>query len=136
MPAVRFAFVLAGGLWLAMVAVHLKPAGSQADQLGPAVLNPVPGDRLLNRYDQIATEAAPDHDLIGQLVGREYLVKIHAGTEGARYSVCTLYGETIAARLKADEVYQRFPELDIEAMRLDPADEQLGQQLMMVDPDF
>lgn len=73
--------------------------------------------------------------LLGQMEGRNYIVRVYSGEDEPRYTVCTLSGEPIIEDLYADEVYTYFPNLDIESMQFGPDDQKSSEwsPLMMVD---
>lgn len=76
---------------------------------------------------------------MGELIGREYLVRLTATDEGTRYTVCTLGGEVLESGLEAGDVYRLFPGLDLETLRFGPdgangSDDVLPGPLMLVDP--
>lgn len=75
--------------------------------------------------------------LLGEMVGRNYVVRVYSGEDEPRYTVCTLGGESIIKNLYADEVYTYFPNLDIESMQFGPEDlaDEMWSPLMMVDHD-
>lgn len=74
--------------------------------------------------------------LTGALVGRQEMVLMHASPDGPRYSVFNHQGELMQADMGADEVYQSFPNLDINSLRLEPAKTDRGSTpIMLVVPD-
>jgi hypothetical protein len=75
--------------------------------------------------------------LLGVLEGIDYYTLAYASPDGPRYTVCALDGRLLLADLPAGEVYRAFPTLDLENLRLDPADLPLapeGGPLMLADP--
>lgn len=54
--------------------------------------------------------------LIGTLTGSDYAVDVYMGRKGAQYTVRSLDGKTLADSLTSEELYARFPELDVNAM--------------------
>ena len=71
---------------------------------------------------------------LGTLQGRDFIVRIHAGSEGPLYDVRTLDGHLLRADLRGDELASEFPELDASSMITTPGVVD-GRPLMYADPE-
>lgn len=63
--------------------------------------------------------------LIGTLIGAEYALEIFVTPEGMRYTVRDRSGKLLAEQIGDDEVYEKFPSLDISTMHADAETEML-----------
>ncbi|MBL8763322.1 MAG: hypothetical protein JNM07_03535 [Phycisphaerae bacterium] len=72
--------------------------------------------------------------VLGQLVGREHLVKIYAGAAGPRYTVSTPDGQILREDLSATDAIRLFPALKLEGLISDPTDAPAGTPLMSAEP--
>ena len=124
----------AGTPWIVLVVVG-------AIFLGAAILIRPLYTAAQSRSGTKAVEGVESRDssplLLGEMVGRNYVVRVYSGEDEPRYTVCTLGGEPIIKNLYADEVYTYFPNLDIESMQFGPEDlaDEMWSPLMMVDHD-
>ena len=78
----------------------------------------------------------PGQRLIGELLGREYRVRCHAGVPKPTYTVLSLEGSILAEGLSLEELPRRFPSLDPAKMVLAPSsvrDTSNSYQLMHAD---
>jgi hypothetical protein len=57
--------------------------------------------------------------LVGELVGRDYIIRIRAGEDGPLFTVCDPDGRILESDLRADEVNQHFPDLDMERLHFE-----------------
>ncbi len=74
---------------------------------------------------------------LGELIGRNHVILIHASPDGPLYTVCRPDGATLRRHLFADEVRSAFPDIDLSKLRLDAppplAPDLLRGALMLVD---
>jgi hypothetical protein len=63
--------------------------------------------------------------LIGTLIGVDYSLEIFVTPEGLRYTVRDREGRLLAEQIGDDEVYEKFPSLDITTMHADVETEML-----------
>jgi hypothetical protein len=96
------------------IAIWAQPTGSSAHQGAPPA-RPMPPIR------------GPAY--LGQLEGRDHIVKVYSTADGPRYTVCDHAGRVLARGLAADGVYRDFPGLDIGSLHAGP-----GGALMLAEP--
>lgn len=99
--AFKAAAVVLAVVFFVGVASMFRPSRSGANQA--ASIEPV------------AVDVEPDR-LVGEFVGRNYILRVYAGAEGPLYTVCDLRGKVLKDRLAADDVYRAFPDLDVRSL--------------------
>lgn len=141
----RLAAVLAGVGVFALVSSVIEPRPSSAREPNLHAAQPTSwGQPTVDNYDPatrdrvqkklLDTPHAQGWPALGLLEGVEYYVVIHGSPEGPRYTICSLQGRVLQADLPKDDVYRAFPTLDVEGMRLEPAEVPDGPVLMLADP--
>ncbi|MFG0256937.1 MAG: hypothetical protein ACF8GE_03440 [Phycisphaerales bacterium JB043] len=81
-----------------------------------------PQDTTATPQRASARPAAPtalDGSYMGELVGRDHSVIIHATSEGPRYTALDGLGNVIATGLTAEQVYRYLPDVNIETLSAD-----------------
>lgn len=98
-------------LVLGVIAAGFDPAGSRgsSEALRPIANTPP------HLFDP---EGRP---LLGELIGRDTIVRIYDSPDGRRYTVCDLSGDVMATNLTQSEVSDRFPQIDLNRLILEPA---------------
>lgn len=93
------------------------------------------GERGLASDRQAAPSARSGPVEIGELVGREFTLRVFSTPEGPRYTVIDRDGHALAQLLEADEIYRRFPDLNVRSLQLrgDDASDLIGGPLMLAD---
>jgi hypothetical protein len=85
-----------------------------------------PGEAPTSTFPRTGTPRTLEPRTLGELIGRRYLVRIHAGPDGPLYTVCDRNGKVLQADLHADDVYRSFPDLDIPSLQAGPDDHSVG----------
>ena len=123
----RWVFVGAGAVLILVAANMFRPPQSARAQQRP-------GERIApaavqaaakrtgesgrsTRKSQVLATRAPG-ELIGELQGREYRVRIYANVPEATYDVLSADGSVLATGLTLRELPERFPDLDPATMHM------------------
>lgn len=72
--------------------------------------------------------------LIGALVGSDYAIWVYSSAAGPQYTVADRSGRVLASGLGATQVFERFPQIPVTELRMQPTDPSMGEPLMLVDP--
>lgn len=136
--AMRWVLALGAVALFAGVARLAEPRSSWAGLSGEEPVGSIKAGGQGGR-GAAASVQRPAARSMGELIGRDYLVRIIATDDGPRYTVCTLQGDVLETDLAAADVYRLFPGLDLESLQFGsngPTDghEALSGPLMLVDP--
>jgi hypothetical protein len=104
---------IGGRVIIASLAVGLFVAVASVFEPENSIATP---ERLRQDVDPVALSAGT---YLGELVGRNHSVVIHATPDGPRYTALDGLGNVIAADLMADEVYQLLPDVNIDTLSAD-----------------
>jgi len=127
----RVALVAAGAGALLLVTKTISPQGSLA-HLPASDIHAQRGHASGSHTDT----SDQRRRLLGEIVGRNHIVRVHATQDGPRYTVCDPEGLVLEADLMAEEVYHFFPELDIKSLHFGHPEETDSEPipLMLADP--
>ncbi len=107
-----FAIVLVGGIF-ASAASLVGPDASRATTVGAIAGAGSTGDAAAHLA---AARLAKLPAFLGSLTSASYRIDVYVGRDGPLYSVSDHEGRILADRVRSDEVYARFPELNLPAM--------------------
>jgi len=96
----------------------IDPFSSSATTMNLGAARPAPIEAPNTRVQTVPA-------LIGTLTGAEYSLDIFVTPGGLRYTVRDLAGNVLAEQIGDDEVYEKFPSLDISTMHADAETELL-----------
>lgn len=114
-PAIR-ALALLGFLGLFFAAASLiKPEGTRATTLRPDA-EPQTAPTVAGQPGG-PMRSVPLPALLGTLNGVDYSIEVYLTRQGPRYTVLTTAGRRIAELLTEGELYERFPELDVQRLQ-------------------
>lgn len=106
------AIVLIGGIF-ASAASLVGPDSSRATTDNAVT---VPGAEGNAEGRMAAARSAKLPAFLGSLTSASYRIDVYVGRNGPLYSVADHEGNVLADRVRSDEVYARFPELNLPAM--------------------
>lgn len=110
-------------LVLGVIAAGFDPAGSRGSPSAPRPIA-IPQPHLFDPHGR---------PLLGELIGRDAIVRIYDSPDGPRYTICDLSGDVMAEGLTPSEVAERFPQIDLHRLILEPAPEMHGP-IMSAEP--
>lgn len=115
-PKGRALAILSGGVVIAAAAAFIDPFQSRA--------TPVAAERMFAESSERtaalnAAKAAKWPAFLGTLTGDRFMVDVYIARNGPLYTVKDLQGQVLATQLDSEEVYARFPELQLNDLHAD-----------------
>jgi len=83
-------------------------------------IDPEPSNAGFKNEAAVAYSDAELPPSLGTFEGRDYVLRVSAGPDGPRYTVTDASGLVLADGLTQQQVYERFPELQLETMTAGP----------------
>lgn len=104
--------VLVGGIFASAASL----VGPEASRATTGASNPGVGADSFAADQLASARLAKLPAFLGSLTSASYQIDVYVGRDGPLYSIADHRGTVLADRIRSDEMYARFPELDLPAL--------------------